>query len=125
VGRWLNRQPDSGNRIGTDAGGTAPLPNVDGIWLGDGANHNTIGGAAAEERNLISGNTIYGISVNYSATENQILGNFIGTDETGSMPLGNNAGGVLLGSGSNHNTIGGQNQAQATPLLSMLTRALR
>jgi CSLREA domain-containing protein len=95
-----------GNLIGTSPDGTSPWPNTDGIWMGDNAHNNTIGGVTAEERNVISGNTFFGISVNSGASQNQFIGNYLGTDKTGSLPLGN-GGGILLGSGSNNNMIGG------------------
>lgn len=105
-----------GNYIGTNTDGTVSLPNTDGIWLGNSTHNNTIGGTTAEERNVISGNTIYGISVNYWASANQFIGNFLGTDRTGTLPLGN-GGGIILGSGSNNNAIGGL-QAGAGNLIS-------
>jgi CSLREA domain-containing protein len=95
-----------GNLIGTNPKGTDAWPNTDGIWLGDNTHNNTIGGTTAEERNIISGNMIYGISVNYGAYQNQFSGNYMGTDWSGTEPVGN-GGGILLGSGSNHNLIGG------------------
>jgi CSLREA domain-containing protein len=106
-----------GNLIGTNADGTAPLPNNDGIWMGGEANNNTIGGTTAEERNVISGNGSGGISINEAASANLIIGNFIGTDKTGTLPLENNWCGVFLGSGSNNNIIGGT-QAGAGNLIS-------
>ncbi len=96
-----------GNLIGTTADGTGAWSNTDGIWLGGNTHNNIIGGTTPEDRNIISGNAIYGISSNYGASQNQIIGNYIGTDRTGSLPVGNGAGGILLGSGSNNNDVGG------------------
>jgi hypothetical protein len=46
-----------GNFIGTDASGTRAIANQTGISIGNGAAGNTVGGAAAGARNLLSGNT--------------------------------------------------------------------
>ena len=92
-----------GNYIGTDVNGTAPLGNSYGIYLLGGAN-NTIGGTTAGERNVISGNTTHGIFI--SGTGNQVTGNYIGTDASGTADLGNRLSGLILVNATN-NTIGG------------------
>jgi hypothetical protein len=99
-----------GNYIGVDATGTIARPNHSGVVI-SGA-HNTIGGTTPAARNVISGNTFEdywfsaGIRIqNDRATDNVVQGNFIGTDVTGTRPLGN-AIGVLLHNARN-NTIGG------------------
>ena len=66
----------------------------------------TIGGTAAGDRNIISGNTGAGIGLVAGATGELVEGNFIGTDITGSNPLGNGTG-ILIDGGSANNTIGG------------------
>jgi hypothetical protein len=95
-----------GNYIGTNLAGTDKAANQgQGIYIGNGSN-NLIGGNAAGDRNLISGNQGHGITINGNqATGNQIRGNAIGTDVTGSVTLGNQAGGVLIG--SSNTTVGG------------------
>ena len=91
-----------GNYIGTNASGTAALPNtLNGIRI-DGAN-NIVGGVAAGARNIISGNGQNGVSINGSA--NSIAGNYIGTNASGTSALPNAQGGVRL-EGLN-NTLGG------------------
>ena len=101
-----------GNYIGTNASGTAAFPNSGGISLSSVAG-NTIGGTTAGARNVISGNFSSGIAIdNAGASNNVIQGNFIGTDATGSLPLGNqNFGGVLITDGfsgpATNNLIGG------------------
>jgi hypothetical protein len=97
-----------GNFIGTDLSGATAVPNVDGIALFD-ASGNTIGGATvtggATVGNVISGNNqgvvIFGDGggINQLANNNLIEGNFIGTDVTGTQPLGNTNGGVLIQGG--------------------------
>jgi len=94
-----------GNFIGTDAGGSLPLPNVQGgVHIANSSNGNTIGGTTAVARNVISGNTSSGISISNLSTGNIIQGNFIGTDAGGSAVLGNSGGGVDIATASN--TVG-------------------
>jgi hypothetical protein len=79
-----------GNRIGTNAAGTAALPNGHGVNV-QGAGGDVIGGTAAGERNLISGNSD-GVVVHADGVS--VLGNRIGTDITGNAPLPNSVDGV-------------------------------
>jgi Ca2+-binding RTX toxin-like protein len=97
-----------GNRIGTNAAGTAARPNLnDGVMISSGAVGNTIGGVANGAGNLISGNTFFGVHIAGPTTvSNLVLGNFIGTDVTGSLALGNGSAGVFL-QNAPRNTIGG------------------
>jgi hypothetical protein len=100
---WLQ-----GNRIGTDAAGLAALPNgLSGVSL-NVAPRNLIGGTAPGAGNLISGNGAYAISIGGDrSVGNRIEGNLIGTDATGSAPLGSiRRGGIIIGDASG-NTIGG------------------
>jgi parallel beta-helix repeat protein len=95
-----------GNRIGTDVNGVAALGNgADGIGL-QGVSNNTIGGAAASARNIISGNSNQGIFISLGATANIVQGNFIGTNNEGNTVIGNNRNGILV-LDSPGNTIGG------------------
>ena len=55
---------------------------------------------------MIGGEVQDGILLNASS-DNLIEGNAIGTDPTGSIPLGNMGPGVWIGNGSLDNTIGG------------------
>jgi CSLREA domain-containing protein len=102
-----------GNFIGTDATGTADAGNGgDGVFIDNHAN-NTIGGITERERNVISGNNGNGVNIaGAAATGNVVGGNYIGTDVTGDVGIGNGGGGGsfdgngvrIAGSG---NTIGG------------------
>lgn len=96
-----------GNFIGTDVNGTAPLGNIgSGIDL-DGTSNHIIGGAVAGARNLISGNQSHGVLFSDTgAGNNQVQGNFIGTDINGTAALGNAGNGILV-SFSRNNMIGG------------------
>ena len=87
----------TGNLIGTDVTGTLALGNgtsvtsdsYAGITITGSA---TIGGATEAERNVISANTGFGINATGNIT---ILGNFIGTDVTGTLALGNSGTGIV------------------------------
>jgi trimeric autotransporter adhesin len=57
--------------------------------------------------NVISGNGGNGIGL-YGSIDNHIAMNFIGTDVTGTMPLGNAKNGILATKGAARNLIGGQ-----------------
>ena len=96
-----------GNFVGTNPSGTTALPNGStgngGIVVSSG-NDNTIGGTTPDARNLVSGNI--GVGVSIGNTGNLVAGNFIGTDVTGTLALGNSDRGVFVGGGSG-DTVGG------------------
>jgi titin len=91
-----------GNYIGTDITGTTALGNrYEGVEIDTGSN-NVIGGSTAAARNIISGNLLHGVFNDEGHTS--ILGNYIGTDVTGTLALGNLGGGVYT---LTNGTIGG------------------
>jgi hypothetical protein len=95
--------------VGTDAGGTADLGNGnDGVEISSGADDNIIGGTVSGARNTISGNGGDGVKIigGLAATGNEVQGNFVGTDVTGNVALGNSGDGVDI-SQAEENTIGG------------------
>ncbi|MCK4643954.1 hypothetical protein KAU32_10030 [bacterium] len=98
-----------GNYIGTNAAGDAALGNTQsGVLIMSGAQSNTIGGTVAAARNIISGNDQYGVYITDGGTDNnQILGNYIGTDVSGTIDLGNSWSGVYIYNGAQANIIGG------------------
>ena len=111
----------AGNKIGTNAAGTAALGNsLHGIFLGNGSSNNTIGGTAAGAGNVISGNGKFPVPVadfatqggvgvyifGSGATDNMVLGNFIGTNASGTAALDNSVIGVLINQ-SPGNTVRG------------------
>jgi len=96
-----------GNYIGTDAGGSTVLPNASsGVFVGNGAANNTIGGTNAGAGNILSGNLGYGIFMT-NTVGNGIFGNYVGTDASGSNAVPNQSAGVILRNGSINNIIGG------------------
>ncbi len=100
--------PIEGNYIGTDAAGTAAIPNGDaGIHLESGSGDITMGGRDVGEGNLISGNGGPGIQIDGGGAGNEIQGNTIGLDANGNA-LGNGGDGILVDSGTTGDEVGGQ-----------------
>lgn len=94
-----------GNFAGTDAGGGAAMPNGAGILLQNSGSK--VGGTVAADRNIISGNTTYGVHIQgQPASGNHVIGNYIGTDFSGFGGLGNGVDGVRVTRGA-QNIIGG------------------
>jgi hypothetical protein len=99
----------AGNLIGVNRSGTAALGNTfDGVVLSSGAAGNTVGGTGSGAGNTIAGNGRFGILLGVSGTTNNLVqGNFIGTDASGALVLGNGNAGVAEGNGAASNTVGG------------------
>ena len=84
----------TGNKVGTNSAGTAAVPNrATGIKVDNETIR--VGGGAVGDRNLISGNLGDGISASSDKFAN-ISGNYIGTDVTGTLPLGNGGNGIIV-----------------------------
>jgi len=105
-----------GNYIGTDASGSNALANgLSGVFVGNGSSGTIIGGTNAGGRNILSGNTQYGVIITSNTTANVVLGNFIGTDFSGSnsvpngLVAGNSYAGIGIFAGASGNLIGGTN----------------
>ena len=95
-----------GNYVGVDVTGNLALPNDDGIlFLGEGQNNNFIGGTTASSRNVISGNKRYGIGI-IQGGNNQIIGNYIGTNASGTAAIPNVDTGVRIT--ASNTIVGGQ-----------------
>ncbi|MBX6314003.1 MAG: DUF11 domain-containing protein [Isosphaeraceae bacterium] len=108
MGATASQNSVQGNLIGTDINGSAALPNGDGVVINDAPN-NMIGGITTTARNIISGNTHTGVMISDAgATGNQVQGNYIGPNATGSAALANNIG-VLITNGAANNAVGGSN----------------
>jgi hypothetical protein len=85
------RNTIQGNRIGTDAGGTAALGNGQGIFVND-APATMIGGDPGAG-NLISGNRSVGVQIlGVNASGSRLVGNGIGVDVNGTRALPNGSG---------------------------------
>jgi titin len=104
----------SGNYIGTDVSGTLDRGNTgDGVEIENGADGIQIGGTTSGEGNLISGNGADGVFMCCGdVNEVTIFGNYIGTDATGSLPLGNDGDGIAIAGNAFGTTIGGDTPAK-------------
>jgi hypothetical protein len=106
----------SGNFIGTDPTGTIAMPGGHGIQIVNGST-NTIGGTTPAARNVVAGDGAERVEIlaqfagsgPTSATANQVQGNYIGTNASGTAALGTGSRGVHLGGNGNtmNNVIGG------------------
>lgn len=99
-----------GNRIGTNATGTALIANtVVAIEITSEAQNNVVGGTTAADANVIVGSPI-GVNLDgnnaFNTTRNTVAGNFIGTTSAGATDFGNGIG-VQITGGAKNNTIGG------------------
>ncbi len=107
-----------GNYIGVDELGLNDLGNAfDGLLI-DRAPGNLVGGTAVGTfgqnvaRNVISGNDVFGITIlGEPATGNVVEGNYIGTDISGAVALGNGFDGIVINSAPG-NLIGGTTLGQ-------------
>ena len=107
-----------GNYLGIAADGvTGDSNDTSGLRINNVPN-NTIGGATAATRNIISGNAVSTISgtgiviEGSNATGNMVIGNFIGTNADGSAAVQNAASGVFVDNGAAGNTIGGSSPGE-------------
>ncbi|HEU5103338.1 MAG TPA: hypothetical protein VFU22_30165, partial [Roseiflexaceae bacterium] len=106
-----------GNYIGLGLGpGLNPVQLANagyGVQIADGTN-NTVGGAPATMRNVISGNGLAGVILTGTgSTGNQIIGNYIGTDVFGTADLGNGQDGVQIVGGAKNNTVASSQASRA------------
>jgi parallel beta-helix repeat protein len=113
------------NRIGTSADGTSDLGNGgNGITLTKQANRNRLGGRANSgndptqgdfqrpgQGNLISGNRENGVLITKGAHRNRLMGNFIGTDASGTKAISNDQDGVAIIK-ANNNALSGTTRNQ-------------
>ncbi len=113
-GSGTNSNLVAGNFVGTNLGGRVAMGNGNnGIWIQGGAQSNRIGVNLTDpdpssEKNVISANGYSGVILTDAGTKaNLVAGNQIGTDVTGTLPLGNGDTGVVLSTGASSNSIGG------------------
>jgi probable HAF family extracellular repeat protein len=101
--------------IGTNATGTAAIPNSGGgIEIHTAASGNIVGGSTAADRNIVSGNNGDGISLSIlsgTPINNVVKGNYIGTNQNGNAILPNTGQGVGL-YGVTNNFIGGSGSGE-------------
>ena len=111
-----------GNFVGITPGGK-DRGNGKGVVIASGASDNIVGGTTRQARNIISGNgpspnfTSSGVdifSMNMPTTGNEVQGNYIGTDKSGTGDLGNTGRGVVVYDGASNTTIGDDNPANGS-----------
>ncbi|MEO8673284.1 MAG: right-handed parallel beta-helix repeat-containing protein [Tahibacter sp.] len=93
----------SGNTIGLNASGVA-TPNARGLRIDGGAGNSGIGGAPVASRNIMSGNSQYGVGL-IGVSNNLLVNNYIGTTINGSAAAANGEVGVLISAGATGNTL--------------------
>jgi hypothetical protein len=98
-----------GNYIGLEENGMTAAGNRHGVIIDQGASNNQIGSAQSGERNLISGNDGCGVIISGNSHTNQVTGNFVGPDSTGTGGPGNQLGGISLRDHAHDNLIGDEN----------------
>lgn len=98
-----------GNLIGTDVTGTQAWGNADmGVFLHGGAHDNTIGGTQDWQRNIVCDNYYAGIGMMIQGTSrNRVIGNYVGTDISGTIDLGNRGNGITMELAASANLIQG------------------
>jgi hypothetical protein len=132
TGNGINISGSNGNTVQMNYIGTDPLGQnagfgnaMNGVLVTGGSSANLIGGQAAgannptgtkgtvtavfetpPQGNLISGNLANGVLINGASTGNVLSGNFIGTDATGKLPLGNGQDGVAITKSNSNSLIG-------------------
>lgn len=100
----------AGNYLGTtSSSSTIPGNGMNGIHLKN-VGSSVIGGDTAADRNIISKNGENGILIE-GGGPNLVLGNFIGTDQTGTSARANSENGININD-SEGNTIGGNTPAE-------------
>ncbi|MFP4437025.1 MAG: right-handed parallel beta-helix repeat-containing protein, partial [Chloroflexaceae bacterium] len=115
VGSYIGVNKDGGQSIDIDLGNACG-----GVRIEDDASDNLIGGPVfnTNQRNVISGNTGYGVSIGRTTTgytsvvSNTIAGNHIGVNLDGTQVISNTTGGVLVDLPANNTTIGGSTEAE-------------
>lgn len=109
-----------GNYLGTNAAGNAGQGNNEvGVLISSGTGH-LVGGTTAAARNVLSANSGQGVLVLGPTMNNMVQGNYIGTDATGAIDLGNVSDGItmLSGAGNITNCVVGGTTAGAGNVIS-------
>ncbi|MDR4503110.1 MAG: DUF4347 domain-containing protein [Nitrospirales bacterium] len=103
------------NYVGVAADGTTALGNANsGIYIGFGSDDNIIGGIGMG--NVIGASGFVGLELDGASSGHIIQGNYIGTDATGTVNLGNQENGVLFENGASSNLLGGENAGESNTI---------
>jgi titin len=104
---WGDHTLIIGNIIGLDITGTKVVKydSESNLTLEDTAKNTIVGGTTLEERNIISGAQSGVTFSDTTSYQNSVIGNYIGTDITGTKAVGNRSGGGIWA--CSHHRIGG------------------
>ncbi len=107
----------TGNYIGLARNGSSDLGNgTIGLRFGAGSSNNTVGGSTSSDRNYISGNGTaaghHGFFADGASTNTTFIGNYVGSDTSGTIAVGNGGIGIFFLDGSSNNTIGTTNSGE-------------
>jgi len=118
----------AGNFIGTDISGSSVLGNTLGILIKAGSSHNLIGTNGDGTSDFFEGNVISGSTessgIQINSSQNQISGNYIGTNKSGLVDMGNSSSGILITETVTDILIGGSNQQGNTIAFNNMTGVL-
>jgi CSLREA domain-containing protein len=96
-----------GNFIGVGSDGVTPFTQPNGLVIHHSVG-NLIGGTGAGAGNVIAGHEGVGVLINGErATGNTIQGNYIGTDQSGTLDVGNKRDGIHITTRASNNLVGG------------------
>lgn len=104
---WGDHTRIIGNRIGLDVSGTKIVyyDSNSNLTIECTAKNTIAGGTTPAERNIISGAQIGVVFSDTTSYQNSVIGNYIGTDITGTKALGNHSGASIWA--CSHHRIGG------------------
>jgi hypothetical protein len=112
IDSWGDHTRIIGNLIGVDITGTKAISNQTGtnIVMESGVTNNVVGGTTPEERNIISGARCSFVFSDPNSYQCSVIGNYIGTDITGTKAIpGSGGGGPWT---SSHHRVGGTKQGE-------------
>jgi hypothetical protein len=110
---WGNHAQVIGNLIGLDISGTKAVNPQTGanLIIESGASNSLIGGTQPEMRNIISGSDLGIVISDPNTYQNSIIGNYIGTDISGTYAIPNNTGFTIFT--VSYNRIGGAGEGES------------
>jgi hypothetical protein len=101
AGNWIGIDADGVGRVDFSSGAGVDLSGIFGPTSG-----NLIGGATPADRNVIASSWM-GVKISFhGASNNSIIGNYIGTDPSGTLPRGNGFSGIDIFNSTNLTIIG-------------------
>lgn len=96
------------NYIGTNSTGDSALPNLYGILFTSNNNGTMVGGTAAADRNIVSGNSLFGMGAFGGGSGITFKGNYVGVTANGTVALGNGQAPLYFFQASNINVGGSE-----------------